>query len=153
MVIENKIRSHKLGRIISLIFLLYVIVQLLLFYFDYKTALIIVAISCFIDIIAIYITSPQYIYFNVENEKIIFRYYSVISIFGREYKSIEFPIQRFQGFNYQRNGGIRPLLSLSVKTRKGTATYPAVSLIALKPEEQQQIVKQLEELSPQHEKR
>ncbi|MCL3782362.1 hypothetical protein EMN47_18425 [Prolixibacteraceae bacterium JC049] len=153
MVIENKKRSLKLGKIISLILFTYVIAQLVLFYFDLKTALIVVAVSCVIDIVILYITNPQYIYFTIENDKLIFRYYSVISIIGREYKSIEFPTQRFHRFSFKKNKGLRPLLSLSVKTRKGIATYPAVSLIALNKEEQQAILNQLQQLALQNEKR
>jgi len=79
-----------------------------------------------------------YIYFSTDNEKILIKYYPIISIMKKEYESIEFLHKSLVGFKVERAMGFADL-QIAIKTKRGIAEYPSISLAALSKTEIEQI--------------
>jgi hypothetical protein len=86
-----------------------------------------------------------YVYFSTENGKIVFRYYPLISILKNEYDSIEFPHQALFKFDIESSMGFSDL-EIVIKTKRGIAEYPSISLAAMSRNEIELIRAALEEI-------
>ncbi len=74
----------------------------------------------------------HFIQFSDENNKIVLRYYKVLRFFGGEFSSIEFPKQMFHRAYFENSiFGKMADVTLEIKTKRGVAEYPSVSLSAL----------------------
>lgn len=71
-----------------------------------------------------------YVYFSTANEKVLIRYYPIISILKKEYESIEFSQKTLVGFQIEKALGFSDL-QIAIKTKRGIAEYPTISLAAL----------------------
>jgi hypothetical protein len=88
----------------------------------------------------------NFVRFQLENEKLIIRYYSLYSV-DRNYESIEFPVHSLRKVIVKKYlFGLKWDLRLTVKLKQGMADYPAVCLSAVPFEERQKIVKEIREL-------
>jgi hypothetical protein len=86
----------------------------------------------------------QYIFFELNNSKLNLRYYSVVKFGRRDYNTIEFPVSNLYDFRLEKSVfGLVNDLILIIRTSKGIAEYPSVSMAALNPAEQQIITEQL----------
>ena len=84
-----------------------------------------------------------YIEYSSESNDIIIRYYPIITFLtGREYKSIEFPKSMLYAVDLKKNFLFKDLI-ISVKTKKGIADYPEISLSALSKKQIQEMVDDL----------
>jgi hypothetical protein len=94
----------------------------------------------------------NYIYFNDESDKIVFRYFSP-NIFTSKKSSIEIPKKEFAGFLldsfFMR---YREKISLLRHTGKGLAKYPPVSITALDAHERDMLLHALGEWKRKNEK-
>jgi hypothetical protein len=89
----------------------------------------------------------QYIYFEIHNEKITLRYYSVVKFGRKDYSTIEFPLSTLYDYHLEKSFfGLVHDLILVVKTKRGIADYPSVSLAAISKQERLQIENQLRTL-------
>ncbi len=86
-----------------------------------------------------------YVYFSTNNGKVLIRYYPVISFFKKNYETIEFPQQLLVSFRIEKSMGFSDL-DIAIKSKRGMAEYPSVSLAALSKEEIEQIRIALEEI-------
>lgn len=89
----------------------------------------------------------QYIFFELNNGKLILRYYPVVKFGRREYNTIEFPEKNLFDYRLEKSvfGQVSDLI-LIIKTSRGYADYPPVSMAALDKTEQQSIIQQLRTL-------
>ncbi len=88
----------------------------------------------------------NFVRFQLENEKLIIRYYSLYSV-DRNYESIEFPVHSLRKVIVKKYlFGLKWDLRLTVKLKQGMADYPSVCLSAVPFEERQKIVKEIREL-------
>lgn len=87
----------------------------------------------------------KYVFFSTEGNKVILRYYPVISFFGRNYSSIEFLKTSMKDYEINKTFPFRNI-SFSVKTKRGIADYPDVGLNALTKSEINMIQNELEKI-------
>ena len=73
------------------------------------------------------------------------RYYPVISILKKEYESIEFTHSSLVNFQIEKAMGFADL-TIAIKTKRGIAEYPAISLAAMSKAEINQIRSELSEI-------
>jgi hypothetical protein len=81
-------------------------------------------------IIGFQLAGFNYIHYQSDGDKLKIQYYPVISFFGKEYSSIEFNKLRLFKAEIKRPF-IFSNLHLEVKTKKGIAEFPSVSLAAM----------------------
>lgn len=79
-----------------------------------------------------------YVYFSTDNGKVLIRYYPIISIMKKGYQSIEFSHKMLVGFQIEKALGFSDL-QIAIKTKRGIAEYPTISLAALNKSEIEQI--------------
>lgn len=82
----------------------------------------------------------QYIEFSDERGLVTLRYYKVITFGNTAFNSIEFPQHLLKNAWFENSlFGKKTDLTLFIKTKKGIAEYPSVSLTALKKNERLEI--------------
>ncbi|UCH14173.1 MAG: hypothetical protein JSV22_13855 [Bacteroidales bacterium] len=89
----------------------------------------------------------NYIYYNDDSEKIVFRYFS-LSIFTQKKSSIEIPKSSFAGYKIEKSliGLIEKIVLLQQLERK-IARYPAVSITALNSQQKKNLIDSLNKYS------
>ncbi len=150
MRINNKKRAVKLKRIFFLASVVYAIAALLFFLFDF-TALALISIGVFsLWYIYFLVADYQVIDFSDENNKIRLRYYKAISFGSPKFNEIEFPKNVLKNAFFDNSiFGKMSDLTLVVKTKRGVAEYPSVSLSAVKKLDRQNIANSIIQLLPQ----
>jgi hypothetical protein len=73
----------------------------------------------------------NYVHYRSDGDKLSIKYYPVVSFFGKEYNAIEFNKQRLFKAEIKRPF-IFSNLHIEVKTKKGIAEFPSVSLAAMR---------------------
>lgn len=147
MIIENKSRVVKLKRLFFLVSVFIAVVALVLFLLDFTLS----AIAC-VGVFALWflyfqVADYQYIQFSDENGKILLRYYKAVRLGKGEYNSIEFPQRIIQNAYFENSMfGKMSDLTLIVRTRRGIAEYPSVSLTALTKEQRKRMQDALNEI-------
>lgn len=86
-----------------------------------------------------------YIFFSTNNGKVVIKYYPIISLFKKNYESIEFAQPSLYNFQVERSMGFADL-TIAIKTKRGIAEYPSISLSALNKNEIEQIEAALSEI-------
>jgi hypothetical protein len=138
MEISNQKRSKKIKQVFNTTGIVIALVALILLWLKKDTLVLITAgvfalyvgISLFINLC--------YINFNTDNGKVLIRYYPILSILKKEYESIEFDHQTLVNFQIENAMGFADLL-IAIKTKRGIAEYPSISLSALTKAEIEQI--------------
>jgi len=91
-----------------------------------------------------HVADYQYIEYSDDDDKIILRYYKMINLGGKTYNSIEFPKYRLKKANFENSFfGKLSDLTLVIKTDRGIAEYPTVSLAGLNVEDRECIQESL----------
>ena len=130
MEISNKKRTTKIKRTFNfsmVVLLLAAVIGIWLEIGIWGWALIGVAI---LEIVALQFVNINYIYYSSEGDKILLRYYPIIAFWGKEYSSIEFDKQLLYFAKVKRIAAFSDLY-IAIKTAKGIAEYPEVSLVGL----------------------
>lgn len=145
MEISNQNRSKQIKRTFNLTGIVIVLVGLVLLWLKQDTAVLITA-----GVFAIFVGIAQfanlcYVYFSTNNGKVLIRYYPVISILKKEYDSIEFSHQSLVNFQIERAMGFADL-TIAIRTKRGIAEYPSISLAAMSKAEIEQISSALSEI-------
>jgi len=145
MEISNQKRSKQIKRTFNLTGILIVVVGLIFLWLKQDTAVLITA-----GVFAVYVGIAQfanlcYVFFSTENGKILIRYYPVISILKKEYESIEFAQSALVNFEIEKAMGFADL-TIAIRTKRGIAEYPSISLAALSKAEINQISLALSEI-------
>lgn len=123
------------------------IAALLFFLFDRSGAALISVGVFSLWYLYFHVADYQFIEFRNENGRVVLRYYKAVS-FGRpRFNEIEFPQNMLRKAIFEDSVfGKMSDLTLVVKTKRGAAEYPSVSLSALKLEDRQKIGQSLNEL-------
>ena len=147
MRINNKKKAVKLKRIFFLGSVFIALAALLFFLFDFL-ALALISIGVFsIWYLYFHVADYQFIEFRNENSRIMLRYYKAISLGSPKFNEIEFPNQVLRKAIFDDSiFGKMSDLTLVVKTRRGAADYPSVSLSAVNKEDRQKIADSLNDL-------
>ncbi len=89
----------------------------------------------------------QYIWFTLKEKKIKLRFYQAVKFGRKDYQTIEFHIDLLRNYRFEDAVfGLVKDLVLVVKTFKGMAEYPPVSLAALSAREREQLEQILREI-------
>jgi hypothetical protein len=150
MRINNKNRAIKFKRTFFLVSVFIAVAALLFFLFKIIGAIeaALISIGVFsLWYLYFHVADYQFIEFRNENGRVVLRYYKAIS-FGRpRFNEIEFPQNMLRKAFFENSVfGKMSDLTLVVKTKRGVAEYPSVSLSALKLEDRQKIAESLNEL-------
>lgn len=132
MRISNKQTAVKYKRIFFLVSILISMLTLALFLLDY-TIFGLAGVGIFsLWYLYFHVADYQFIEFTDENGKILLRYYKIISFGSKSYHSIEFPQEIIQNAHFEDSvfGKLSDVTFL-VRTKRGIAEYPSVSLSAL----------------------
>lgn len=145
MEISNQKRCTQIKRSFNITGILIVLVGLIFLWLKKDTAVLIIA-----GVFAIYIGISQfanlcYVYFSTNSGKVLIRYYPVISLLKKEYDSIEFTHQSLVNFQVEKALGFSDL-TIAIKTKRGIAEYPSISLAALSKDQIEQISFALSEI-------
>jgi hypothetical protein len=150
MRINNKNRAVKFKRTFFLVSVFIAITSLLFFLFDILDLIgaAIISIGVFsLWYLYFHVADYQFIEFRNENGRVVLRYYKAVS-FGRpRFNEIEFPQNMLRKVFFENSVfGKMSDLTLVVKTKRGVAEYPSVSLSAVRFEDRQKIAQSLNEL-------
>ncbi len=147
MKIENKKRVQKLRKLFYMVSVFIAVVTLTLFLLDF-TIYGIAAIGIFaIWFLYFQVSDYNYIYYNDANNKILLRYYKAIRFGKGEYNSIEFPVYMLQNAYFENSmAGKMSDITFIVKTKRGMAEYPSVSITGLSKEERRQLQEALNKI-------
>jgi len=86
----------------------------------------------------------NYIYFNDDGQKIIFRYYSMRPL-SQVKSSVEIPKESFAGFEIRKGFlGLVPKIVLYQKDKAGLFRYPPVSISSLSEKEKNLLLRSLQ---------
>ena len=141
MIFDNRHRVTKLHvmRYLSLITYLIFMGLLILsgmfnksvFGISKNSLVIIISVVYIIYVVCVYIRNYNFFKYNDEGEKLVFRFIS-LRPFDNKKKSIEILKKDFSGYKIQKSVlNFKVDLILSIKTKKGVANYPPISITAL----------------------
>jgi hypothetical protein len=147
MRINNKKKVVKIKRLFYLVSVVIAIAALLFFLFD-LLALALISIGVFsMWYLYFHVADYQFIEFRNENNRIVLRYYKAVSLGSPRFNEIEFPQQMLRKVFFENSiFGKLSDLTLVVKTKRGVAEYPSVSLSAVNKEDRQKIADSLNDL-------
>jgi hypothetical protein len=132
MKLNNKKQATKYKRIFFVVSIFMALTALALFLLDYTYQ----ALAC-VGIFSMWflyfhVADYQFIEFSSENEKVILRYYKAVGFGKGEFSSIEFPQHMLRKVYFENSiFGKMSDLTFIVKTKRGIAEYPSVSLLAV----------------------
>lgn len=140
MTITNKKQTIFLRRLFFLVSLVIALGALVLFLLNFTLyALGLAGVFAF-WFLFFQVADYQFIEFNDSDNKILLRYYKAVRFGKTSFNSIEFPQSMLYKFHFENSMfGKMTDLSLVVKTRRGIAEYPSVSLTALPKEERKML--------------
>ncbi len=147
MKFNNKKQASKFKRIFFLVSIFIALGALVLFLMDY-TFYALACVGVFsIWFLYFHVADYQFIEFSTENNKVILRYYKAVRFGKGEYSSIEFPQNMLHKVHFENSVfGKMSDLTLLVKTKRGMAEYPSVSLSAVPIEIRRQMQEVLYEI-------
>lgn len=140
MKISNKKNAARLKRIFFLVSVFIALISLALFLLDY-TIYGIAAVGVFsIWFLYFHVADYQFIEFSDDNNKIVLRYYKAVRFGKGEFNSIEFPQHILTNAFFENSVfGKMSDLTIIVRTKRGIAEYPSVSLSAMPLEDRKRI--------------
>lgn len=145
MEVSNQARSKKIKRGFNLLGIAIVLIGLVFLWLKMHAA-VLITVGVFAAYVGISMyASLCYVNFSTNNGKVTIRYFPVISILKKEYESIEFPQQALVNFKIERVMGFTDLF-IVIKTRRGIAEYPSISLTAMNKDEIEKINLALSEI-------
>jgi hypothetical protein len=130
MEFSNQKRTKQIRRLFNLTGIVIAAICLVLLWMKQDIAVIITAFVFIIYVGIAQFANLCYVSFSTENGKGQIRYYPVISFFKKNYETIEFPHQSLLNFQIEHSMGFSDL-TIAIRTQRGIAEYPSVSLAAL----------------------
>lgn len=147
MKLDNKKRAVKFRRIFFLGSVAMAIAALAFFFLDMLGGALLTVGVFSLWYLYFHVADYQIIEFNTENNRIILRYYKAISLGGVKFNEIEFSQNVFRKAVFENSVfGKMTDLTLVVKTKRGAAEYPTVSLSAVDVNSRRKIANALNEL-------
>jgi len=145
MELSNQNRSRQIKRTFNVTGIIIVLVGLILLWLK-QDILVMVTAGVFAVYVGVSIFANLcYVSFSTANEKVLIRYYPILSIMKKRYDSIEFAHNLLVGFQIENTMGFADL-EIAIKTKRGVAEYPTISLSALNKSEVEQIRSTLTEI-------
>jgi hypothetical protein len=138
MEFSNKQRTKSIKRIFIITGIIAIVAGQLLLWYKYDLAVIILAIVFAFYVILFLFADFCYISFSTDNNKVTIRYYPIIAILKKDYKTVEFPHQSLLNFQIERGLGFSDL-TIAIRSQHGVAEYPSISLSALNKSEIEKI--------------
>jgi len=140
MEIKNKKKVVSLRRLFFLVSLVIALAALTLFLIDLTLYAIGVVGVFALWFLFFQVADYQYIEFSDANNKILLRYYKAVRFGKTEFNAIEFPQNLLHNAIFENSMfGKMSDLTLIIRTRRGIAEYPSVSLTALSLDERKQL--------------
>lgn len=130
MEFSNKKRSKRIKQGFNLYIVILLLVALFFVWKEMDIAALILGGVLILSIVAVQFVNLLYVSYSSEGDQVVIRYYPIITFFGKEYNSVEFTKFAFQNAEVKRTLLFSDLI-ISVKTKKGIAHYPEISLSAL----------------------
>ncbi|HKJ40912.1 MAG TPA: hypothetical protein VKA27_02415 [Sunxiuqinia sp.] len=147
MKISNREQSKRIKRGFNLGVVILLLPALFFVWKEMDLAAIINAGVLVLYIVGFHFVGLNYIEYDSDGDLLRVRYYPIISFFNREYSSIEFRKELLYQAEVKKTFLFFDLY-LAVKTRKGIAEYPELSLAALNKNSIRAMQNDLVELSP-----
>lgn len=145
MEISNQKRSKQIKRGFNIGGIIIVLTGLILLWLKNDVG-VMIAVGVFVVYVGIsQFANLCYVFFSTENGKVLIKYYPIITIMKKEYESIEFAQKALVNFRIERAMGFKDL-EIAIRTKRGIAEYPQISLTALSKVEIEQIVDALTEI-------
>nr|WP_321354851.1 hypothetical protein [uncultured Draconibacterium sp.] len=144
MTIQNTEKVSKIKKIFFLVSILIALGILALFLLDHVMYAL-AGLGIFSAwYLYFHVADYQYIEFTDDGDRIILRYYKVVSFSGKAYNSIEFQKRRLRKVHFENSFfGELSDLTLIIKTDRGIAEYPTVSLAGLTIDDRKRIQESL----------
>lgn len=138
MEFSNQKRTKKIKRIFNITGISIVLIGLAFLWFKMDTFVLIT-----VGVFAVYVgisvyANLCYVFFSTENGKVVIRYFPIISFLKKEYDSVEFAQTALVNFQIEKAFGFADL-DIAIRTKRGIAEYPTISLAALNKAEIEQI--------------
>lgn len=130
MEFSNQKRAKAIKRSFNLGGIVIVVVGLVLLWLKQDTGVLVTA-----GVFALYVGVAQfanlcYISFSTENGRVLIKYYPVISFLKKNFDEVGFPHQSLLNFQIERGLGFSDL-TIAIRTKRGVAEYPSISLAGL----------------------
>jgi len=142
MIVDNSERIKHIKRLFYMISVLLLVSGAALLYLD-QTGRAMVAFGVLIVWFLVFQAIDfQYIHFNCEEGKLDVRFYPAVKFGRKDYQTIEFPANLLHEYTIEKSmfGTVNDL-TLLVKTKRGVAEYPSISMAALSKSDQLKIEK------------
>jgi len=150
MRINNKKRAVKFKRTFFLVSVLIAVTAVVFYLFGIfdKTEAALISIGLFsLWYLYFHVADYQFVEFRNENSKIVLRYYKAVSFGNPRFNEIEFPHPMLRKAIFENSVfGKLSDLTLVVKTKRGVAEYPSVSLSAVNKEDRQKMADSLNDV-------
>ncbi|MGC9355695.1 MAG: hypothetical protein ACP5D9_17740 [Mariniphaga sp.] len=144
MTISNKQKTVHLRRIFFLTSLVIALAALVFFLLDYFIYGIISVGTFALWFLYFQVADYQFVEFSDADGKVLLRYYKAVRFGKTSFNSIEFPQPMLYSAHFENSVfGKLSDLTLVVKTRRGIAEYPSVSLTALSLKERRLLQERL----------
>lgn len=129
---NNRTKATRYKRVFFIVSIFIALGALVLFLLDY-TIYALGSVGVFsLWFLYFHVADYQFIEFSDENEKIILRYYKAVRFGKPAYSSIDFPHSMLHKVYFENSiFGRMSDITLIVKTKRGIAEYPSVSLSAV----------------------
>jgi len=132
MVIKNDKQIRRIKKLFFLVCILIALAALVFLLLDYFMYAIICVVLFSAWYLFFHVADYQYIEYSDENDKITLHYTKAISFGGKAFNSIEFPQQILRKAEFENSVfGKLSDVTFIVKTKRGIAEYPSVSLAAV----------------------
>jgi len=146
MVYNNRKSTDKFKKLTAILGFTYLLAVVVLLFLQEFTLFYIMAGLFLLLFILFAIINFQYLSIFTRESKLIVRYFPVFAM-NRSYKSIEFPIGYLEDIEVKKYiFGLIWIIRFSVRTRRGIADYPPISLSAVPFKERHKLIEQLNEL-------
>ncbi len=149
MLIENKLESAKISLMYKIFFALFFILTVYAIFIDLKNnvySTMYAALFVLLIYVCMLVLKLNYFYYSGSSNKLIFRYFSIHPFLGKK-MAIEIPKTILSDFHVSTSlFGLKKELTLSVKTKKGSANYPPISISALTKKDTKRLSKNLESI-------
>lgn len=147
MIVDNKERIKHIKRLFYMISVLLVVSGAALLFLDQTGRALIAGGILIVWFLVFQAIDFQYLYFSNEAGKITMRFYPAVKFGRKDYQTIEFPTNLLHEYTVEKSMfGMVNDLTLLVKTKRGVAEYPSISMAALSKSDQLKIEKSLKEL-------
>ncbi len=151
MKLNNRKKATKLKRIFFIASIIIALVALVLFLLDYTFAALATVGVFSLWFLYFHVADYLFIEFSDENDKVILRYYKAVRFGKPSYSSIDFPQYMLRKVYFENSMfGKMSDITFIVKTQKGIAEYPSVSLSAVPLEDRIKMQDALHDIIEKH---